>query len=575
MKLNLPNILRRQRTLTATFILLVIAVLALAACGAPAGAPAPGDASAPSQIVVIIPEEPASLNQYHAVAAIVRQVADAVSAPLAAPNAQGEFVPVLAAELPTVANGGVSEDYLTVTWKLRPDLKWSDGEPITSDDIKFTWEAVSNPASGNVLSLGFEKIASIETPDELTAVITYSELNQAYLQQFMYGILPRHATGAPEEMLQWAWNRNPVSGGPYVVTEWNAGESIVMDRNPHYYLEGQPYIDRVIFTIVPDPGAQMAMMAKGEAHVQLWPGEVKEVYDAQMNGMAAIQEIPGQWNMTLFFNLSRPFDNDPGAEPPHPILGDLRVRQAIAHAIDYETIVTAVNPGVIETATPFAYGWYQCDQERKYLYDPETAKALLEEAGWVEGPDGIRVAQGAAYAEDGTRLRVQLNGYTNFQQLVKLEEALAEMFKAVGIETTIQNDDFSIIFGSFDDGAPRQLGNFDILVYDTSLPMEPHASIANTYMSTAIPTADNPAGNNASRWVNARADELIQAAGATVDLDARRAAYCELSDLIATELPRLNLYLFTEGYGASNRLSGYEVNMWGSLSWDIQNWRLD
>ncbi|MFO7631942.1 MAG: ABC transporter substrate-binding protein, partial [Caldilinea sp.] len=158
------------------------------------------------------------------------------------------------------------------------------------------------------------------------------------------------------------WNRNPVSGGPYVVSDWNIGESIVMDRNPNYYLEGQPYVDRVIFAVVPDPGAQMAMIAKGEAHVQLWPGEVKEVYDEQMNGQAAIQEIPGQWNMTLFFNLSRPFDNDPGAEPPHPVLGDVRVRQAIAHGIE----------------------------------------------------DGARFAQGVAHAGDGTRLRVQIIGYTNF-----------------------------------------------------------------------------------------------------------------------------------------------------------------
>lgn len=570
-----PFIAHRRAPALLTLTVL-LATLLLAACGAPSSEPqTSGETAGPSQIIVIIPEEPASLNQYHAVAAIVRQVADAVSAPLAVPDENGEFIPVLAAELPTVENGGVSPDYLTVTWKLRPGLRWSDGEPLTSDDIKFTWEAVSHPESGNVLALGFEKIASIETPDELTAVITYKELNQAYLQQFMYGILPRHATGAPEEMLQWAWNRNPVSAGPYVVKQWNSGESIVMERNPYYYLEGQPYIDRVIFTIVPDPGAQIAMMAKGEAHVHLWPGEVKEIYDAQVAGQAALQEVPGQWNMTLFFNLSRPFDGDPGPEPPHPILGDLRVRQAIAHAIDYDLIVTAVNPGTFPTATPFAYGWYKCDQERKYPYDPERARALLEEAGWVEGPDGIRVAQGAPYAEDGTRLRVQLNGYTNFQPLVKLEEALVEMFRVVGIEATIQNDDFSIIFGSYEDGAPRQLGNFDILVYDTSLPIEPQAAIENTYLSTAIPTAENPAGNNSSRWVNPRADELIRAAGATVDLEERRAAYCELSELIATELPRLNLYLFTEGYGASNRLSGYKVNMWGSLTWDIQNWKLE
>ncbi|MCB0041181.1 MAG: hypothetical protein KDE23_15940, partial [Caldilinea sp.] len=133
--MNTQQVRGSGRAPSLLLVLALIATLVLAACTAPAGAPAAGGeggaAAAPSQAILIIPEEPASLNQYHAVAAIVRQVADAVSAPLAVPNEQGEFVPVLAAELPTVENGGVSEDYLTVTWKLRPDLKWSDGEPLT------------------------------------------------------------------------------------------------------------------------------------------------------------------------------------------------------------------------------------------------------------------------------------------------------------------------------------------------------------------------------------------------------------------------------------------------------------
>jgi peptide/nickel transport system substrate-binding protein len=445
---------------------------------------------------------------------------------------------------------------------------------LTSDDIKFTWEALSNPAAGNVLSLSMELIESIETPDDQTAIITYSEPTLAYLSQWLYGILPRHATGAPEEMLTWDWNRNPVSAGPYVVTEWNSGDSIVMDRNPNYYLDGQPYIDRIIFKIVPDPGAQIAMMAQGEGTVHLWPGESADVYDPQVEGQAALHETPGQWNMTLFFNLSAPFDDDPGVTPPHPILGDLRVRQAIAHATDYELITTEINPGNIPTASPFAYGWYKCDQERLYDFDLDRARALLDEAGWVEGPDGIRVAQGAQYAADGTRLTLQLNGYTNFQPLVRLEEALVEMWKQVGIETTIQNDDFSIIFGAFEDGAPRQLGNYDILIYDTSLGLDPQASIFTTYHSSGVPSADNPSGDNSSRWVNAQADALIERAGATVSVEERKAAYCELSNLIATELPRINLFLFGEGYGASDRLSGYDVNMWGSMTWDVQNWQL-
>jgi len=559
-------------------IILLVLVLLLAAC-TPAGETSdPGSAAAGEgggQVVLIIPEEPASLNQYLAVAAIVRQVADATTAGLTTIDAAGNFLPVLAAELPTLENGGVSADYLTVTWKLRPDLKWSDGEALTADDIKFTWEAVADPASGNVLSLGFELIESIETPDDLTAVVHYREVNQAYLQQFMYGLLPRHATGEPADMLNWAWNRQPVSAGPFIVSEWNAGDTIVMTRNPNYYLPGQPYLDGLIFKIVPDTGAQVAMMAQGEGHVQLWPGEVKAIYDEQTSGMATLQEIPGQWNMALYFNLSQPFDDDPGAEPPHPILGDLRVRQALAHAIDYDLIINEVSPGTFPATNPFAYGWYACDLPRAYPFDVEKANALLDEAGWVLGDDGVRVAQGAMYAEDGTRLTVQLNGYTNYQPLVKLEEALIEMFKVVGIEATIQNDDFSIIFGSFEDGSPRMLGNHDILVYDASLSIEPHATIANSYLSTAIPSAENPSGSNHSRWVNAAADAAIEQAGSTVDIAARQAAYCELAELVTTELPRLNLFLYTEGYGASTRLSGYTVNMWGSLTWDVQEWKLE
>ncbi|MBX3011519.1 MAG: peptide ABC transporter substrate-binding protein [Caldilineaceae bacterium] len=562
------------------FWLFFVFVLLLGACAAPSdtttgAAPTETATTSGGQVVLLIPEEPATLNQYLAVAAIVRQVADATSAGLTTVDADGNFQPVLAAELPTVDNGGVSADFLTVTWKLRPGLLWSDGEALTADDIKFTWEAVADPASGNVLSLGFDLIDSIETPDDLTAVVHYKEANQAYLQQFMFGLLPRHATGEPAEMSTWAWNRQPVSAGPFLIREWNAGESIIMERNPHYYLEGQPYLDRLIFAIVPDTSAQVAMMAQGEAQIQLWPGETKEVYDAQVAGQATLAEIPGQWNMALYFNLSQPFDDDPGATPPHPILGDLRVRQALSHAIDYDLIVNEINPGVSPTASPFAYGWYQCDVPRPYPYDVEKAKALLDEAGWVEGSDGIRVAQGALHAEDGTRLTLQLNGYTNFQPLVKLEEALVEMFKAVGIEATIQNDDFSIIFGSYAEGSPRKLGNFDILIYDASLSIEPHATIANSFLSTAIPSSENPAGANYHRWVNAAADAAIQKAGSTVDVAERKAAYCELANLIATEVPRIHLYLFTEGYGASDRLSGYQVNIWGSLTWDVQHWKLE
>ncbi|MDQ3250464.1 MAG: peptide ABC transporter substrate-binding protein [Chloroflexota bacterium] len=534
------------------------------------------DAATPhgGEVVIVIPEEPSTLNPYLALAPIVRQVADATMAGLTTVNERGEFVPVLAAELPTLANGGVAPDYRTVTWKLRAGLRWSDGHPLTADDVKFTWEAVTHPDSGAVLAVNFDLIEAIDTPDPLTAVIHYKTVNPAYLQQFMHGLLPRHATGAPGDMLNWSWNRQPVTAGPFVLGGWAAGDAIVMERNPHYYLTGQPHLERLVFQIVPDPGAQIALMAQGAAHIQLWPAEMKAVYDQQTGDAAALHQIPGRWNMALRFNLSRPFDDDPGAQPPHPILGDLRVRQAIAHAIDYDTIRTAINPGTAPAIQPFAYGWYTCILSRPYRYNPARAQALLAAAGWIPGADGIRIAQNAPYAPDGARLVLQIESYTDFQPVQALEDALVEQLQAVGIEISIQNDPLPVIFGSYADGSPRMTGNFDLLLYDESLPIDPQSTIANLFHSAAISSTQNTSGANFYRWVNPAADALIQKAGSTVDIATRRAAYCELGRLIATELPQLHLFRFREGYGAARQLRGYKVNMWGSGTWDVQNWQL-
>jgi peptide/nickel transport system substrate-binding protein len=549
--------------------LFILLGLMVGACGQVPVAGDPAE-SGGGTVVLVIPEEPAGLNRYLADAAIVYQVSDASVIGLTTPNEKGEYTPRLAAELPTV-----SDDQRTVTWKLREGLLWSDGEPMTSDDIKFTWEAVSNPNSGAFnQTAGFELIEDIETPDDLTAIVHYSEPYVGYLGQFSAALLPRHATGNPEEMTTWDYNMNPVVGGPFVVTDWRSGESITMERNENYYEEGKPYLDRLVFRIIPEAASQTALMKQGEAHVHLWPGEDKVDYDAIMEGTAAQQLVPGIWNMAIDFNLSRPGDDDPSASEPHPILGDLRVRQAISHAIDYDTLINDVMNGQVQPSTsPFAYGWYQCDVPRLYNFDVEKASQLLTEAGWVEGPDGIRVAEGALYAEDGTRLSLELQGYTAFEPLERTEQFIVENLKAVGIEANIQNYDFSIIFGSFADGAPAKLGDFDMLIYDRGYYLEPHGDVVDSYHSASIPSADNPDGDNSFRWVNPEADAAIEAAGSTFDQAERREAYCELARLIQEDAVQNYIYLFQDGYGFSSNLEGYTVSTWGSMTWDVQNWK--
>ncbi len=581
-----------NRTTTIRLLSALMALsLVLSACAAgPTATPVPAATQAPTQagpaptpaparggtVTLIIPEEPTTLNYYASDAAIVRQIADATSMTgLDSVNEKGEFFPVLAAELPTTANGGLSADYLTVTWKLRPGLKWSDGKPITSDDVKFTWEVLSNPNAGVLSGAGgVDLITSVETPDELTAVVKYSSPYPGYLAQFAYGLLPRHATGDPANMSTWDWNRKPIAAGPFVVTQWASGESITLERNPNYYQADKPYLDKLVYRIVPESAAQIAMMMQGEAQVQLWPGiDNVDEYRKTVGDNAHEVLVPGVWNMAIDFNLSNSFGVNPPPTKPHPILGDLRVRQAIAQAIDYDTLIKDVLRNTVSpSANPFAYGWYQCDQTRAYSFDQAKAKQLLDEAGWVPGADGLRVAKGAKYAPDGTKLSLELQGYTNFEPLQRTEEFIVENLKAVGIEARIQNYDFSIIFGSWSDSSPRMVGDFDMLIYDRSIGIEPQGSIENTYLPDRIPSAEMPNGGNYFRWMKDEAVTAIQQAGSTFDLAARKAAYCQLGSLIQQDLPQLYLYLFQDGYGYADKLAGYTVSTWGSMAWDVQNW---
>jgi len=570
--------------------LFVVLGLVLSACGggnAPATEPASGEATAlatePASsgggggtVTLIIPEEPTTLNYFMADAAIVRQAAEAtMMTGLATINENGEYVATLAQELPTLDNSGLSADYLTVTWKLREGLKWSDGEAITSDDIKFTVEVLSNPDAGALAGTsGFDLITSVETPDDLTAVLTYSEPYPGYLDQFAYGLFPRHATGEPADMTNWEWNRNPVGAGPFVVSNWASGESITMTRNPNYYEEGKPYLDSLVFAIVPEPAAQTAMMLNGEAQFQLWPGEFKADYDELLKGKATQHLIPGIWNMAIDFNLSAPFDGDPTEAAPHPILGDIRVRQAIASAIDYQTLQQDVLKGSVSDSTnPFAYGWYQCDLPRAFGFNVGMANQLLDEAGWIMGDDGIRVAKGAMYAEDGTRLSLELQGYTAFDPLQLTEEFIVENLKAVGVEARIQNYDFSIIFGTFEDNSPRAVGDYDMLIFDRGFTTEPQGYNFDAYHSSRIPTAENSTGGNYFRWVNADVDAALELAGSSFDQQTRKDAYCEIGQAVIDDMPQVYLYLFQDNYGVADNLDGYILSTWGSMSWGAQNWK--
>lgn len=530
--------------------------------------------AADERLILLLSEDLETLNPYLSTAFIVQLVSDAIFDPLVGPDEQGEYFPVLAERVPTQANGDISEDGTTITWHLRQDVQWADGTPFTAADVLFTYEVASSTDSGSVRTSAFEGIETIEAPDDYTVVVKYGDFNANYLDQFQWGILPANA-GDPATMLDWDFNRDPYGTGPFQLKEWVSGDHITLERNPNYWEEGKPYLGELIFQVVPSEQVRAEIMQQGEADIMTWPGEaLREVWE-QTPGVEE-KLVPGIWIMRLFLNLSQPGDGDPGPEPPHPILGDKRVRQAIAQGIDYDAIVNDLAEGrVVRATSPFALGWYDCEIPGD-TYDPDAARALLEEAGWVDTDgDGIREAQGAQYAPDGTELSLSMVGYSGWSLLEQTEQVVAAMMKDIGIDLKLSNEEQSVLFGSWADQAPRKVGDYDILIYDTGAYINPQEHIADYFLSTNIPTAENEGvGANYTRWVNPEADALITEAGRTPDLDQRKALYCQLGELIRDSYSQIFLFRSAEGHAYTTDLTGYNLSTWDSLTWDVENWQL-
>jgi peptide/nickel transport system substrate-binding protein len=530
------------------------------------GPPQPGGA-----VRFLLYEDPNTLNPILGSTSIAIQVVAATLEGLAENAPDGSYVPVLAAEIPTQENGGISDDLLTVTWKLREGVTWSDGTPLTSDDVKFTWEAARDAANGAATASDYELIKDIQTPDELTAVVTYSSFNAGYVDQFPW-VLPRHATGDPADMRDWAFNRAPVGTGPFKLDEWSSGEFLQLSPNEHYREEGKPYLDSLIFLVVPDEAVRTAMMVEESAEIMLWSGQEAD-QQIEEAGVGAPRTAPGIWVVEMRFNISMAFDGDPGPEPPHPILGDIRTRQAITLGIDRNRINHELITGTVyDIDSPLDVGWMNAEVE-PFTYDPEQAQALLDEVGWRdEDGDGIREAHGIEGVKDGTKLSLMMNGYTGFDTLDLIELAVQEDLKNIGMDVQIENQEFAVIFGTWEDGSPRMLGDFDILIYDSGFFAEPGGDIDRLYSPDQIPSAENPGGENYHRWVREDVGEWIQAANSSPDLNVRRENFGEVAGAIREDIITFPILQFAEGSAYSNRLHGFAISTWEWATWDSENW---
>lgn len=552
-----------------------VAGLVATACGPAPAAPSPSPKATGSEApakggtaIVAIWQEPSTLAPHYNNQTVSSIVDNGVVEGLAATANDGKYYAVLAKSVPDVANGGVTvkADKIDVKWELRPNLKWSDGKPVTSADIVYTWQIWMKDPKTNSRT-GYSEIESIDTPDELTAIVHFKSVYAPYPVVFSDGLMPKHLLENEADISKTDYNRKPLGTGPFKITDFKAGDSITLEKNPNYRLApDKPYLDKVIFRSVPSVQTAMAQLKAGEVNA-VWNLTADQAVDLEKVSGLAVQSVPGPSVERIELNTAENKDYT-DANSKNPILSDIAVRKALLYATPKQQLIDKLFFGKFKAGTsPVSQGWaaYKEPQEG---YDPKKANDTLEAAGWKKGADGIR-------SKDGVRASLQYTTTTGDATREKVQQVLVDEWKAIGIDVKIQNQPSSVLLsGSCTGKDPRKLGSFDLLQYASSPGIDPHTTVFTRYHSKNIPTQANCSGQNYTRVKNADMDKFIEAAGSTLDLEKRKQAYASALKILNDQYVIIWLYDRSDIDARQDALRGWEGNAWQRFTWNLQDWYL-
>lgn len=542
---------------------------------APAPTTAPSPTAGPKRggkVTMAVWQSPVTLNPLLGTQTVMDEVLVFIVEGFTKVMPDGSRVPNLAKEVPTLQNGGVSADGKTITYKLKEGIKWSDGTPLTCADFQFTLEAIMTPGVGVVSTTGYNQLEKVECPDPNTVVLKFKEFYAPYLTLFDNLVLPKHYCGDPKDMKNWAYNRKPLGTGPFKLDEWVADSYVTLSRNPNYREKDKPYLDQVVIRIVPSSEVGMQLLASGEVDI-MWNNTEADYPQLEKMPGVKISEPLQIGGERLFLNLAENKDpSDP--KKPHLILSDVKVRQAIEYGINKQRIIDKLLYGKAKPGTSeLNAGFFDCKITPR-PYDPEKAKQLLTEAGWVPGPDGIRVAKGAKVAPDGTRLRLKYSTTSGNKLREDSQVLIVEDMKAIGVELYIENAPSSVVIGTWDNASPRRRGNFDIIMYTTNAGIDPHSQMTNLYASWMIPHEGNKGGLNYTRFSDPKVDELLQAAAKEPDMNKRKDLYCQIAKIGQEATNMIYLYQRLDLDSYRDRLQGWVPNAWDNNGWNAEDWWL-
>ncbi len=512
--------------------------------------------------------------------------------PLASFDEDGRLIPILAAEIPSLENGGVAADGRSVTWALKPDVEWADGTPFTADDVLFTFQYATNSEVGTTTSATYEIVERVEVLDDHRVKVHFKDVNPAWALPFVGVngmIIPRHLF---QDYNGPNWQEAPanllaVGTGAYRVAEFIEediliiGEDVVStvkiiyEPNPYFREEGRPFFHRVELRGGGD--------AKVAAKAVLYEGTVDYAWNLQV-AIEALEELeaegkgilyvpPTAWTERVMINFADPNQEKASGERastafPHPFLTDKRVRQALSLGIDRERITKLYGKtGRLATNLLISPSIY-ASPNTTWDYDLEKAAALLDEAGWFDSDgDGVR-------EKDGQRLSIVFQTSVNAVRQ-KTQEIIKEALESIGFEVELKIIDSSIYFGPVGDNTNTRrhfYADLEEFAFSNKSP-DPGAYLKAWTCGEAAQMSNNWSAANWSRYCNPAYDALYAQSTKELDPDKRRKLIIAMNDLLIEDVAVIPMVERALAFGIGKSLKGVEPTPWDVDVWNIKDWR--
>jgi peptide/nickel transport system substrate-binding protein len=498
--------------------------------------------------------------------------------PLAAWDPEGNLVPVLAAEIPDLENGGVAADGTSVVWKLKEDVQWHDGRPFTADDVVFNWEYAADPTTA-ATTIGDYKDAKVEKIDPLTVRISFGKPTPFWATLFIATsgmIIPKHlferykganSRDAPA-------NLKPVGTGPYKFVEFTPGDIVRGERNPSYHVADRPYFDTIEMKGGGDAvSAARAVIQTGE-YDYAWNLQVEDEILVRLenggNAKGRVRIVRGSAVEQIQLNSAEPWTEVDGErsspKTKHPLLSDPAVRQALGLLVDRASVEAHIY-GRTGTAT----GNFLNAPERfvskntKWEFNIEKANQLLEEGGWKRGSDGVR-------AKDGKKLKFVFQTSINAPRQ-KTQAIVKQACQKAGIELELKSVTASVYFSS-DVANPDTARKFysDLQMFTPNMLRPDPAAYMRQFVSSEIASKENKwQGTNSTRWRNEEYDKIYRSAEGELDPVKRAALFIAMNDMVVKDGVVIPVVYRPQVTALSHKLRA-TLSGWDNSFWNLKDW---